>query len=558
MKKHVTFLLVISFFSLLTAGAQDFDSYLQKISEQLNTVQSGKREYQQSIESSEPGVVSIHIDEVDSKGRTKSNVYHFNLADIDPNTVRSAAKGDIFTVNLSVEKKQKLIRKTLNDEKQSYIYSLTLYATDPDNGRAMAETLKKVIPVARKILDKRLSLNGYSDRMDWLKEHIGNVDLVKKQISQEWSENPDYPGAVVFHSLTSSGKSEIDMTYAFNLAHLNPKQINFFVNGSAFGLKVSTLHSGKLIKVTSNGQQKSYTDKMNIATNNVEEARDIQKVLIDIIPLAKQKLEAFLPEISGLQNGMDIINGLIEKTPVNEQEYEQKISGDCVVTFEQNINGAKKSYSDVYEFNLADLNKNQIKILTKGKVIVVELKTKSNQRYIKYSRDGEVKSYNSSCTIYVPGPEQAIIVQKALRDMTGICQEKFDPKKQSPLNFNAAVQLLKDNLKNFSLGENSYEHTVEFTDDNKSLKYQNIVTGKKSSKELLYEVNLSDLNPKSVKMKVNGKKIDVEISTNHMEKLIKYYKDGKIQTYQTKISIPAPDIETARKIKRALKNLTKK
>lgn len=552
------FISYLLFTTVIVANAQSFDTVFQDISGQLQTVQSGKKEYQQSIESPEPGVVSLHIDEVDSKGKTKTNVYEFNLADIDPNTVRSTAKRDVITVNLTTNKKQKLIKKTVNDEKISYVYNFTLFATDPDNGRSLAEAIKKAIPAARKILDNRLALNGYTDRFDWLKEHIGNVDLIKKQISQELSENTDYPGAIVLHKNIASGKKEKDINFSFNLAYLNPKQIDFYVSGDAFGLKIATKHGEKLIKVTENNEQKSYTNKFNIATKNVEEARDMQKVLTDIIPLAKQKLEAALPKVSNLQKGYDILNGLIEKVTVNDQEYSQNMTGDCVVNFEQTINGSKKSYNDVYEFNLVDLNKNQIKPKTKGKVIVIELKTKSNQKYIKYTRDNEVKNYKSGIQIYVPGAEQAVIVQKVLQEMTGICQAKFDPKKQKPLNFNAASQLLQDNLKNFNLGDTSFEQTVEFLDDNKSIKYQNVITGKKSSKELLYEVNLSDLNPKSVKIKVSGKKINVEISTNHMEKLVKYYKDGKIQSYQNKIQFPAPDIETARKIKRALQNLTKK
>ena len=556
MKKWLTSLLV--FTVVLATNAQDFDSVLQNISGQISTVQSGKKEYQQSIESETPGVVKLHIDEVDSKGNTKTNLYEFNLADIDKNTVRATAKGDVFTVTLSTKKRQKLIKKTVNDEKQSYIYNLIIYATDPDNGRNMADAIKKAIPVAGKILDKRLAVNGYSDRLNWLKDHIGNVELSKKQIEQELSENSDYPGSVTFHKKVISGKNEKDIVYKINLAYLNPKQINFYVSGETFSLKIATKRNKKLIKVTENNVLKPYTDKINIATKNVEEARDIQKVLMDIIPLAKQKLEAALPKISGLQNAYDIINGLIEKVQVNETEYEQNMTGDCVVKFEQNINGGSKSYNDVYEFNFADLKKNQIAPKNKGKVIVVELKTKSSQKFIKYSRNGEVKGYKSAIVVYTPGPEQSIVAQKVLQDMTAKCQAKFDPKKQKPLSFDAANQMLQDNVKNFSIGDYSFEQSVEFIDDNKSLQYKNLTTGKSSSKELLYEVNLSDLNPKSVKMKVSGKKIIVEIATKHMEKLIKYYKDGKIQSYQTKINILAPDIETARKIKRALHDLTKK
>ncbi len=556
MKKWLTSLLTLT--TVLVTNAQDFDSVLQELSGHINTVQSGKKEYQQSIESETPGVVKLHIDEVDTKGKTKSNLYEFNLADIDKNTVRATAKGDVFTVTLSTKKKQKLIKKTVNDNKLSYTYNLIIYANDPENGRNLAEIIKKAIPIAGKILEKRLAVNGYSDRMNWIKEHVGNVELPKKQITQEFSENRDYPGSVTFHKNIVSGKQGKDITFTFNLAFLNPKQIDFYINGELFGLKIATKHSKKLIKVVENGEQKAYTNNFKIATNNVEEARDLQKVLTDIIPLAKQKLEAALPDISGLQDGFSILNDLTGNVQVNDKEYSQNWSGDCVIKLEQNINDGKKSYNDLYEFNLADLNKNQIKPQTKGKVIIVELKTKSGLKYIKYSRNDEVKGYKSTIYIYTPGPEQSITVQKVLQKMTGICQQKYDPKKQKPLNFNQAAQLLQENVNNFTNGDTGYEQSIELTNDNKSLKYQNVITTKSSSKELIYEVDLSDLNPKSIKIKVSGKKINVEIATKHLEKLIQYYKDGKIQAYQNKFNIPAPDIETARKIKRALHDLTKK
>ncbi len=556
MKKQLVLYFILILATL--SNAQDFDTALQNISGQLATVQSGKKEYQQSVDSSGPGIVILHIDEVDSKGKTKSYVYEFNLADIDPNTVRAYAKHDVFTVSMTTKKKQKLIKKTLDNEKTNYVYELIIYATDPDNGRNLVKSIKEAIPAARKILDKRLALHGYTERLNWLKKHIGNVELSKKQITQELTEKSDYPGSVSLHKNIITGKNEKDKIFDFNLAYLNPKQIDFYINGDVFGLKIATKRGKKLIKLTENNEQKAYTNKFYIATKNVEEARDLQKVLMDIIPLAKQKLEAALPEVSGLQDGIKTLNGLIESVKVNDTEYGQNFSGDCIINFTQNINEAKKSYSDLYEFNLADLNKKQIKTKTKGKVIVVELNTKSDHKYIKYSRNDELKGYKSTFNIYTPGPEQAIVVQKVLKKLTMKCQEKFDPKKQKPLDFNQAAQLLQENLKNFNIGDTGYEQSVDFTDGNKNLKYQNVITNKSSSKELIYEVDLSDLNPKSIKIKVSGKKINVEIATKHLEKLIKYYKDGKIQAYQNKFDIPAPDIETARNIKRALQNLIKK
>ncbi len=555
MKKLLFILTLLLSFNL---QAQDFESLAQNISDQLQTVASGKKEYQQSLEVQEPGVLLIKIEAVDSKGRSKVNDYLFNLADIDPNTVRAVAKRDVITVNLSTKKKQKLIKKTVDNEKQSYINSFVIYGADMDNGRELAKSIKAAIPAAKKILDKRLSLTGYDDRLSWLQEHIGPVDLVKKQIEQSLSVNDQYPGAVILDKKVASGKSEKNYQYSFNLANLNPKRINFYVSGDAFGLKIETKHGDKLIKVTENNEQKAYTSKLNIACKSVEEARDIQKVLTDIIPLAEQKFKASIPKISSLNQGYDLIKGLIEKVNAGKQEYTQNLSGDCVATLTQNVTGEKKSYEDVYEFNFADINKNQIKPKTKGKNIVVELKTKAKNKFIKHTRSGELNNYKSGVEIYVPGAEEAVIAKNILKKMVELCAAKEDKRLQKNLSFSQAFELLQKNIKNFNIGDTGYEQSVSLSDDHKSLKYTNVIAGSKSSKELLYEVNLADLNPKSIKIKVSGKKITVEIASNHMEKLIQYYKDGKIQSYQNKIPFYAPDIETARNITIALKAMLKK
>lgn len=554
MKKIIFSVLLLMSFELF---AQDFDSLAHNIADQLENVTAGKKEYQQTLEVQEPGVVTVKIEVIDSKGKTKTNDYLFNLADIDPNTVRATAKRDVITINVSTNKKQKLIKKTVNNEKVSYINNFVLYGSDIDNGRAIAKSIKAAIPAAKKILDKRLSLSGYNDRLQWLQDHIGSVDLVKKQIEQNLSLNEQYPGAVVLHKKVAAGKSEKDYRYSFNLANLNPKRIDFFVSGNTFGLKLETKHGNKLINVVENNEPKAYTNKINMACKSVEAARDIQKVLTDIIPLAEQKFKASLPQISQLSQGYDVVNPLIEKVTAGSYEYSQDLSGNCMATLTQNVTGNKKSYEDIYEFNWADLNPNQIKPKTKGKYIVIELKTKGKNKFIKHMRSGELSNYTAGVEIYVPGAEEAVIIQNILKKMVNICTKQEETKMKKPLSFSQGFDLLQNNIKNFNIGDTSYEQTVSLSDDNKSLKYTNIIAGSKSSKEYLYEVNLADLNPKSIKIKVSGKKITVEIASNHMEKLIKYYKDGKIQSYQNKINFYAPGIATAKNITRALKAMTK-
>ncbi|MFN7603858.1 MAG: hypothetical protein ACK5R0_20905, partial [Bacteroidota bacterium] len=66
---------------------------------------------------------------------------------------------------------------------------------------------------------------------------------------------------------------------------------------------------------------------------------------------------------------------------------------------------------------------------------------------------------------------------------------------------------------------------------------------------------LSDINPTSVNYEIKGKWLYVTFETNFKNKIIKAYKDGKIQPYVYSVDILVKDIETARSTITALKRL---
>ena len=540
------------FLSIFTGFAQDFNAIADEISNNLQTVTSGKKEYQQELNVISPGVASFDITQVDSKGNTHKTTYEFNFADIDKNTVKPKTKKDLIVVNLYASKKQKLIKKTIDDERVSYVDNFQIYATNIENGRTLADLIKKAIPVSKSILEKRLSLSGYNDRLDWIVSHVGEVNLGDKQFTQSLSVNDKFPGSMNFEKITQSGKTEKDNNFLFNLSTLNPKQINFEIKGNVFGLKVNTKRNLKVIKKLENKNPKSYTNTFTIVCNNIEEARDLQKVLTDIIPLAKEKFEKSIPTTSNLNNGYETINSLVNVVDEGTGKYEQNFEGDCVVKFTINGETSKKTYTEEYDFNWMDLNKNQIKIVNKGKSLVLDVKTAGGKKFIKHLKDEKLNNYTNGFKIYVPGIEEALIVQKTMEKMIDICVENDKKAGNTPMNFSQAINLLNDNVKSFEEAEISYEQSIELQDNNKVLHYKKTIVGSKSSKDLIYEVNLEDLNPKSVNIKVTGKKVSVEVKTNHLEKIIQFYKDDKIQAYQNKFEIAAPDIETARKIKKAM------
>ena len=80
----------------------------------------------------------------------------------------------------------------------------------------------------------------------------------------------------------------------------------------------------------------------------------------------------------------------------------------------------------------------------------------------------------------------------------------------------------------------------------------------KTSKEKIYEFNMGDINAISVNFYTSSLNVMVELKTNYSEKIIKYYENGEIKSYQNEIKLQGTDIENARQIVTLFKKLTEK
>jgi hypothetical protein len=83
------------------------------------------------------------------------------------------------------------------------------------------------------------------------------------------------------------------------------------------------------------------------------------------------------------------------------------------------------------------------------------------------------------------------------------------------------------------------------------------INAKGSGGEEIFEFNLSDINPLSVEVEVKGKWLNVVMETEFKGKIIKAYKDGKIQPYTNRIEFAINDVDASRNVVSALKKAIK-
>ena len=557
--EQVKNLMLLSFLLILghSTKAQEFETLVNQLNNQLQKVVNGKYEYAQKATISQPGVIQFSLVKTAIKdGKSEENIYEFNLADLDHNTIKTKTNKDLIQVQLLSAKKQDLIKVTQDREKIAYLNEILVYAADIDNGRELETSFKALIPVAQNITKKRLSLKSYNDHMQWVAQNITDVNLIQTQFAQKAKIMDAHPGKIAISISKNSGKKSTSKTYEFNLMTINPNSILFNISGEEFSIELETRRKMKTIKLFEEGVQQNYISSFAITCNSVETARDLQKVLKSLIPLSQEAFNKTIKKPSSVSEAIQMLNDITQKATVNETTITQNIVGDCVVTFTQSNVSNKGIKAREYLFNFKDLNKNAVQYEAKGKFVYLTITTNGGAKFIKNTEDNEQKNYTNEFILYTPEIEDAIATQKALEGIIELCINQKETYAEGPKN--QLIERLSASFLKVEVNDKTYEQKITFEENNNASVFDLIEVSTKSSKQKTYAFNLSDINPASVKMLTSGKNVTVIANTYYLEKIIQYYEDGEIENYQNEIEIQANSIENARRITTLLKKVSGK
>lgn len=532
--------------------AQNFSTVVENLSKELQNVETGKEEISQSVSEIEPGVLQVKITNTSIKnGKVTEESYNFNLSDIDINTVKAYANKEIIQVQLLVNRNQKLIKKTTDNQKIGYTDAINVFADNIDNGRILADLFKSLIPLSAEITEKRLSLTTFDQHIDWLKENVKNVALQDRNYEQQVNSNPDYPGRLELTINQSTGKKSNNSVYNFNLANIDPNSLLLEIKGDVSLVSFKTRRKLNTVKYALNGEQKSYTNNIEIYCENVENARDLQKVLKEASRLSEKIIENTIPKVNSISQGLSLINEKIKKIIVGENSYDQNFSGECILEFKKQIGNASKSSEEAFFFNLKDLDPNLTKYDISSKNVHIELKTKAGKKYLKHLVDDVQKNYHNELILEVGEVEDAIIIEDIFRQIIQLCENQ---EAQYSNSRDALLQQFIENIHNVVVDKTAFNQTFEILPDN-IFRFKIMEIGEKKSKEKIWEFNAKDINPASINFETASKKVFVSINTNYMEKIIKYYEDGIIGNYQNNFEIQALDIENARQLEQLLRRI---
>lgn len=518
-------------------------------------VQTGSKNYEPDISFTAPAVIRYSYVETDQKGKKDTYTYEFNLSDIDPYAVREHTQKDKISTVLAVRGKQKLVKVYKNEEVQPYANEVSILAQDIENARAISEAMKKGIAPAETIMAERLKLTGYDAMLDWLTGNVKNVELGTTTYQQSLAKG-DHVGTMQFSITESGSRSAVEEQFTFNLADININSINYKITGNKFAIRFETNQKAKYIGVTRNGEVRPYTGDVTIMTNNVDEARDLKTVLTLAVPLAVEKVKSDMLEAVTGQDALPLLASLTKEAATRNKQITQELNPQCSCTLTQTEKDDKSTKKYEYVFHWTDVNPTASKINVTSDRLFIDLSMNDGKKLIMYSVDDSFNGYESSLKYYMPGIETArramFALARAVEACTASYREPFDD------DVTSVSSWILDNVKDASVEDVTLKQTLEPAEAGQQSKLKYTVreqNSKGTGAEEVYELNLADINPKSIDLEVKGKWLYVSMETNFKGKIIKYYKDGKIQPYASRISFAMPDVDTSRDMMSALKKV---
>jgi hypothetical protein len=203
-----------------------------------------------------------------------------------------------------------------------------------------------------------------------------------------------------------------------------------------------------------------------------------------------------------------------------------------------------------------DVNAVATKIEVTGEKLAVEVEMNESKKLIMHHEDDKFNAYDNSIRIMMTDVESARRAKSAIDKAVEKCKAVY--KEPFGADANSAFNWIKSNIKDATIDETTLKQSFEPVEAGKinKVKYTRTeVNPKGSGSEEVYEFNLSDINPLTVEVDVRGKWLYVSMETDFKGKIIKYYKDGKIMPYTSKIDFAINDIDASRNMVTAFKRI---
>lgn len=548
---------------LSVAAAQDVAQRdaVGQVSVRLTGVRTARAQFAQRLEVDKeaPVRMTFVVAETDGKGKTTDETYFLNAADLDPASVTYKVDKDVIVVEAETRQKRKFIRYSENGQPKGFTDRLKLYAETTDAARALTEALRRMTTTAEKNSAAVRLPDSLEGLTLWLKSNTGPETIGNDKLEQRLTFDGQNPLRVTLtvNRTDAKGTAKDNDEYGFNIADLDPAEVKLAVKGDGLELALGTRNRQKFIGHSRLGKADGNVNVIEIISADVDRIRAIEAAWRQLIPLADRQLVAQRPTIGSLAEIQQYIGGAITATQTGEKTFEQTIRTDCICTFTRKQITGRTTTENVYTLNAADLNEKELKLRVDNDQFVLTLPLRNRQRYIGYIKNGVRQNYTNELDLMGNDLERMRYLPSAFERLAQLCSQS--PRRALlPGNTAALLAWLAPQMSTFRNNTEEFKQTLTADEvaGTCQFRFTAAQTGRKTI-ESVYRLHLKDLNADLTDFTVNGQNVFVNLFTNGREKAIKTEKDGKPSDYVNTVRIQIDDIEKARDVTAAFRQLIK-
>ncbi len=222
---------------------------------------------------------------------------------------------------------------------------------------------------------------------------------------------------------------------------------------------------------------------------------------------------------------------------------------DCKFKFEEELTN-KKGSTEVHSwiFYLSDIDPSAISFKARGKSIGISMETHQSRKFISYYEDGELDGYTEKIGITMDEVDKTRSFIEAIKANISNCKET----EATWENQDQAFTWLVDNVGKATDGDTEWDQKFKSGSRNYLLNFEaNSVNAKKEQESFSYTLDLNDINPKELDLKISGKSLIVEVPIKESKRFIKLSTASGTE-FSNKMLIYSNKIEQARQIVNAL------
>ena len=233
-------------------------------------------------------------------------------------------------VPLFMDNRQKLVKYFKDGKQDKYVDKVELIALDVDNARKLEELFEEAVAIASKIKPPGLP-ESFEDRMNWLLQNVVAVNIDETTYNQILEKDDQLP-VVLHYTLTKQGKKTSEEIW-----HLKPcrfKRPNRSVkNKRERSCCGNANHRNlKFIEKEKDGKSNGFNNKLTFYVDEPDKGKMVVDVLKGLIPQCEEKEKVRFPEISDLQNGLNLMEEQTTNLEAGGKTYTQSLKPECVTT----------------------------------------------------------------------------------------------------------------------------------------------------------------------------------------------------------------------------------